>query len=59
VAYSHVSVLVKNPNIKPADIEKTRQTISQDIETFEGLLSTNQTQNIKGGELQCVLSNCG
>jgi len=59
VAYSHVSVLVKNPNIKPADIEKTRQAIRQDIETFEGLLSTNQTENIKGGELQCVLSNCG
>jgi len=57
VAYDHVRKLVKNSNIKPEDIEKTRQAITKDIEIFESLISNNE--NLKGCETECILTSCG
>ncbi len=59
VAFSHVEKLAENPNITPGDIERTREAMRRDIETFEALLGNDHYESIKGGEVQCVLSNCG
>jgi hypothetical protein len=57
VAFSHVSKLTEKENITPKDIERTRESIVRDIETFEGLIGTTNQQKTIGGEIQCVLSN--
>lgn len=56
VAYSHVSRLVKNHQIKPEDITQTRQAIQKDITTFESLIGAEKMEKIEGGELLCKLS---
>lgn len=58
VAYSHVSKLADNPNITPEEIVQTRKAILKDIQTFEALIGES-SRSLKGGEIQCALSNCG
>ena len=58
VAYSHVAELARKQNLQLNDIERTREAIEKDLETFELLISNHHQSTANGGEVVCKLSSC-